>query len=89
MSTNVDIASVIKSIYSSYYGHAINGWEAIPLINMETLQDIGFSIKIDLNSKDFYDVSVLHDWGKSVGADSCTVGIKKNKLVLNFKIYNK
>lgn len=89
MSTNVDIASVIKSIYSSYYGHAINGWEAIPLINIKTLESIGYIIKIDLNSKYAYDVSVLNDWKKKVGVDNCSVAIKKNKLVLNFKIYNK
>lgn len=81
--------SIIKSIYSNCYGHLIKGWKVIPLINMETLESIGYSIKIDLNGKDAYDVSVLNDWKKKVGVDNCSVAIQKNKLVLNFKIYNK
>lgn len=89
ISTNIDIVSIIKSIYSNCYGHLIKGWEVVPIINIETLENIGYSIKIDLDGKNAYDVSVLNDWKKEVGVDNCTVAIKNNKLILNFKIYNK
>ena len=91
MSTNVDFASIIEDIKKDYFGFEvlIKSWKITPLINMETLQDTGFSIKMYLNSKYAYDIAVLHDWGERLGADSCTVGIKKNKLVLNFKVHTK
>lgn len=66
MSTNVNFTSIIKSIYSSCYGHLIEGWEVIPVINMETLENIGYIIETDLNGKYTYDVSVLNDWKKKV-----------------------
>lgn len=89
MSTNVDIASIIEDIKQDYFGVVIKSWKTTPLVNMETLQDTGFSIKMYLNSEYAYDIAVLYDWGERLGADSCTVGIKKNKLVLNFKVHTK
>lgn len=89
MSTNVDFASIIEDIKKDYFGVLIKSWKTTPLINMETFEDIGFSINMYLNSKYTYGIAVLYDWGERLGADSCTVGIKKNKLVVNFKVHTK
>lgn len=89
MSTNVDFVSIIEDIKKDYIGVLIKSWKTTPLMNMETLESIGYSIKMYLNSESAYDIAVLYDWGERLGADSCTVGIKKNKLVANFKVHTK
>ena len=89
MSTNVDFVSIIEDIKKDYFGVLIKSWKTTPLMNMETLEDIGVIIKMYLNSEFAYGIAVLYDWGERLGADSCTVGIKKNKLVVNFKVHTK
>lgn len=89
MSTNVDFASIIEGIKKDYFRVLIKSWKTTPLMDMETYEDIGFSIKMYLNSEYAYDIAALYDWRERLGADSCTVGIEKNNLVLNFKIYTR
>lgn len=88
-SVSTDFASIIESIKQNYASDVIKDWETVPIIRLETLEEVGYCIKIYLNGKYNYGKAILNDWEKKLGADNYAVITERNKLVVRFEVHDK
>jgi hypothetical protein len=68
----------------------IKDYEIPPLVNTKTMQEFGFGVKLQLNTRYDYDEELLTEWKRLLKADDWYISVKWNQLHVTFKVrYNK
>lgn len=81
-----DAVAAIGVIKAQYEGEVIKDYEIPPLVNMKTMQDIGFGVKLQLNTCYDYDEELLTQWKNMLKADKWYISVKRNQLHVTFKV---
>lgn len=80
---------VVDEIRDSYSVEIIKSREIIPMLNMKNMQECGFWVKLQLNSRFGYDDDQLEDWKDMLGATQYRISIMNYTLYATFKVYFK
>ena len=84
-----DIVSAIDAIKAQYKEQVIKDYTISPLVNMKTMQYIGFGIKLQLNTRYDYNEEMLTEWKRMLKANEWYISAKHNQLHVIFKFrYN-
>ena len=79
----VGAIGVIKAQFES---EVIKDYEIRSLVNMNTGQDIGPGVKLQLNTRYDYDEKMLTQWKRLLNADEWYISVKRNQLHVTFKV---
>lgn len=80
------IVGAIGVIKAQYEVEVIKDYEIPPLVNMHTMQDIGFGVKLQLNTRYDYDEEMLTQWKQLLTADEWYISVKRNQLLVTFNV---
>lgn len=81
-----DIVAAISVIKAQYEVEVIKDYEIPPLVNTRTMQDIGFGVKLQLNTRYDYDEEMFTQWKQLLKADHWYISVKRNQLHITFKV---
>lgn len=81
-----NIVSAIGVIKNRFEVKVIKDYVIPPLVNLNTKQEIGFAVKLLLNTKYDYDEEMLTDWKRMLNADEWYISVKRNQLHIIFKV---
>ncbi len=81
-----DAVAAIGVIKAQYEGEVIKDYEIPPLVNMNTGEDIGFGVKMQLSTRYDYDEELLTEWKRLLKADDWHISVKRNQLHVIFKV---
>ena len=81
-----DAVAAIDAIKAQFEVEVIKDYEIPPLVNTKTMQDIGFGIKLQLNTRYDYDEEMLMQWKNMLKADYWYISVKRNHLHVTFKV---
>lgn len=79
-------ANALKKIMAGLNKDVIKDYEMPKLVNMETGNDIGFTVILRLNSKYYYTNKVLDMWRDKLHADDYLISARRNKLRVRFLV---
>lgn len=84
-------AKAVKSIIQKYgEGNVIKDFEFPALVNMETLETLGFVVSIQLSTAFNYDEATLKEWKEMLCADNWRIHVMQNQLWVKYEVrYNK
>lgn len=81
-----DVVAAIGVIKAQYEVEVIKDYEIPPLVNTRTMQDIGFGVKLQLNTRYDYDEEMFMQWKQLLKADNWYISVKRNQLHITFKV---
>jgi len=81
-----DAVAAIDAIKAQFDVDVIKDCEIPPLVNMNTMQDIGFGVKLQLNTRYDYDEEMLTQWKNLLKADDWYISVKRNQLHVTFNV---
>lgn len=81
-----NIVSAIGVIKNKFKVEVIKDYEIPPLVNIRTKQEIGFAVKLLLNTRYDYNEELLTDWKRMLNADEWYISVKRNQLHIIFKV---
>jgi len=81
-----DVVAAIDAIKAQFDVDVIKDCEIPPLVNMNTMQDIGFGVKLQLNTRYDYDEEMLTQWKNLLKADNWYISVKRNQLHVTFNV---
>ena len=81
-----DVVAAIGAIKAQFDVEVIKDYEIPQLVNKETKQDIGFGVKLHLNTRYDYDEEMLTQWKNMLNADEWYISVKRNQLHVTFKV---
>ena len=81
-----DAVAAIGVIKAQFDGEVIRNYEIPPLVNTKTGEDIGFGVKMQLNTRYDYDEEMLTQWKNMLKADEWYISVKRNQLHVTFKV---
>lgn len=81
-----DIVLGIEAIKEQYEVEVIKDHEIPPLVNLKTKEDIGFAVKLFLNTRYDYDDKSITTWKNLLKADDWYISVKRNQLSVTFKV---
>ena len=81
-----DAVAAIGVIKAQYEGEVIKDYEIPPLVNMNTGENIGFGVKMQLSTRYDYDEELLTEWKRLLKADDWHISVKRNQLHVTFKV---
>lgn len=81
-----DIVDAIRVIKAQYEVEVIKDYEIPPLVNTQTLQYIGFGVKLQLNTSYDYDEDIFTQWKQLLKADHWYISVKRNQLHITFNV---
>ena len=81
-----EVVAAIGVIKAQYEVEVIKDYEIPPLVNTKTMQDIGFGVKLQLNTRYDYDDVMLNEWKQLLKADDWYISVKRNQLHITFKV---
>lgn len=76
----------IDAIKKQYEVKVIKDYEIPPLVNLKTKEDIGFAVKLFLNTRYDYDDMSITTWKNLLKADDWYISVKRNQLHIIFKV---
>ena len=76
----------LNAIKAQYKVEVIKDYEIPPLVNTNTGEDIGFGVKMQLNTRYDYDEEMLTQWKNMLKADEWYISVKRNQLHVTFKV---
>lgn len=80
------VVAGIGVIKAQFDAEVIKEYEIPPLVNTNTGEDIGFGVKLQLNTTYDYDEELLTEWKRTLKADDWYISVKRNQLHVTFKI---
>lgn len=80
------VVGAIGAIKAQFEVEVIKDYEIPPLVNTKTMQDIGFGVKLQLNTRYDYDEEMLTEWKRLLKADDWHISVKRNQLHVTFKV---
>ena len=83
------IVGAIGVIKAQYEVEVIKDYEIPTLVNTHTMQDIGFGVKLQLNTRYDYDEGMLAQWKQWLTADEWYISVKRNQLFVTFNVRSK
>ncbi len=81
-----DAVAAIGVIKAQFDAEVIRDYEVLPLVNMNTGEDIGFGVKLQLSTRYDYDEELLTEWKRLLKADDWYVSVKWNRFHITFKL---
>ncbi len=81
-----DAVAAIGVIRAQYEGEVIKDYEIPPLVNMNTGENIGFGVKLQLNTRYDYGEDMFTQWKNMLKADDWYISVKRNQLHVTFKV---
>lgn len=81
-----DAVAAIGVIKAQFDDEVIRNYEIPPLVNTNTGENIGFGVKIQLNTRYDYDEELLTEWKRLLKADDWYISVKWNQLHVTFKV---
>lgn len=81
-----DAVAAIGVIKAQFDAEVIRNYEIPPLVNTKTMLDIGFGVKLQLNTLYDYDEEMLTQWKNMLKADEWYISVKRNQLHVTFKV---
>lgn len=80
------VVAGIGVIKAQFDAEVIKDYEIPPLVNTNTGEDLGFGVKLQLNTRYGYDEELLTDWKRTLKADEWYISVKRNQLHVTFKV---
>lgn len=80
------LVGAIGAIKGQFGVEVIKGYEIPTLMNTRTMQDIGFGVKLQLNTRYDYDEGMLAQWENMLKADEWYISVKRNQLHVTFNV---
>lgn len=80
------VVGAIGVIKAQYEVEVIKDYEIPTLVNTQTMQDIGFGVELQLNTRYDYDEEMLAQWKQWLTADEWYISVKRNQLLVRFKV---
>lgn len=81
-----DVVAAIVAIKAQFEVEVIKDCEIPPLVNMKTMQDIGFGVKLQLNTRYNYNEEMLTQWKNMLKADEWYISARRNQLHVTFNV---
>lgn len=81
-----DAVAAIGAIKAQFDAEVIRNYEIPPLVNTNTGENIGFGVKLQLNTRYDYDEEMLTQWKNMLKADDWYISVKRNQLHVTFKV---
>lgn len=81
-----DTVAAIGVIKAQFEAEVIKDYEVPPLVNTNTGANIGFGVKLQLNTRYDYDEALLTEWKHLLKADDWFISVKRNQLHVTFKV---
>ena len=80
------VVAGIGVIMAQFDADVIKDYEIPPLVNTNTGEDIGFGVKLQLNTSYDYDEELLTEWKRTLKADDWYISVKRNQLHVTFMV---
>ena len=80
------VVGAIGVIKAQYEVEVIKDYEIPPLVNTQTMQDIGFGVKLQLNTRYDYGEEILAQWKQWLTADEWYISVYRNQLQVTFNV---
>jgi hypothetical protein len=80
------VVDAIYAIKAQFKVEIIKDYVIPPLVNIKTMQDIGFAVKLQLNTRYDYDEEMLTQWKNMLKADDWYISVKRNQLHVIFNV---
>ena len=80
------VVAAIGVIKAQFKVEVIKDYEIPPLVNTYTMQEFGFGVKLQLNTRYDYDEEMLTQWKRLLKADDWYISVKWNRLYVTFKV---
>lgn len=81
-----DVVAAIGVIKAQYEVEVIKDYEIPPLVNTRTMEDIGFGVKLQLNTRYDYDEEMFTQWKQLLKADDWHISVNRNQLHITLKV---
>lgn len=81
-----NIVSAIGVIKNKFEVEVIKDYEIPTLVNLLSKQEIGFAVKLLLNTRYDYNEELITDWKRLLNADEWYISVKRNQLHIIFKV---
>lgn len=81
-----DVVAAIGVIKAQYEVEVIKNYEIPTLVNTRTLQESGFGVKLQLNTRYDYGEEIFSQWKQLLNADNWFVSVTRNQLHIMFKV---
>ena len=81
-----DVVAAIGVIKAQFDVEVIRNYEIPPLVNMNTGENIGFEVKMQLSTRYDYDEELLTEWKRLLKADDWYISVKWNQLHVTFNV---
>jgi hypothetical protein len=81
-----DVVAAIGVIKAQFEVEVIKDYEIPPLVNTNTGENLGFGVKLQLNTRYDYDEEMLTQWKNMLKADDWYISVKRNQLHVTFKV---
>ncbi|MBR1526568.1 MAG: hypothetical protein IJ640_07910 [Prevotella sp.] len=78
---------VLNTIKAEVNKDAIKGHHIPTLCDLDTGDDIGFSVVLQLSTKYDYPSTLLDSWRERFGADDFLVSVMRNQLHVRFNVH--
>lgn len=79
--------STIEFLQSKLKDGVLKGHSIEPLLNIETLELVGISVKLRLNTRFTYTSTILDDWKEMFGAHEYAIFVNHRVLYVKFKVH--
>lgn len=76
----------IDAIKKQYEVKVIKDYKIPPLVSFKTKEEIGFAVKLFLNTRYDYDDKSITTWKNLLKADDWYISVKRNQLSVTFKV---
>ena len=81
-----DAVAAIGVIKAQFEVEVIKDYEIPPHVNTNTGENIGFGVKLQLNTRYDYDEEMLTQWKNMLKADEWYISVKRNQLHVTFNV---
>lgn len=80
------VVGAIGAIKAQFEVEVIKDYEIPTLVNTKTGKDLGFGVKLQLNTRYDYDEEMLTQWKNMLKADKWYISVKRNQLNVTFNV---
>lgn len=81
-----DVVAAIDAIKAQFDVEVIRNYEILPIMNISTMQYLGFTVKLQLSIRYDYDEEMLTQWKNMLKAERWYISVKRNQLHVTFKV---
>ena len=81
-----DVVAAVDAIKAQFDVEVIRNYEILPIVNISTMQALGFIVKLQFSTRYDYDEKMLTLWKNMLKADYWYISVKRNQLHVTFKV---